>query len=189
MATPCPECKTGRLNTTRQLTTSESSQIQADIQCADCDQQSTLQFELDPDAPQPDRNDLYPIINPTDEPSRLLDVGQWITLFRVILEAASRETDKIEARRLGYEAAQCLEEALKFYDDNDLPPESAVFTEPTRNRLREFPQQFSRTYLLAMRAKLPTNTTMQRNIANPAVEASEPKSRSWWPFRRKSRDN
>ncbi len=180
MATPCRACRKGRLNALRQHAEDESSRLRVDVECAGCQDKTTLEFKLDPDAPDSDRNNLYPVVNPTDEPSRLLDVGQWITLFRVVLEAASKESDRIEARRLGYEAAQCLEEALKFYDDNELPPEGAVFTDTTRTRLRDVPQQFSRSHLLAMRAKLPSNTVMQRNIRNQ--DSDQPQKRPWWQF-------
>ncbi len=180
MATRCSICGHGRLVLKHQRTDTDRGDVQVDAHCGECNQTVVLTFQLADDAPLPDRDDLYPIINPTDEPSQLLDVGQWITLFRVILEAASKETDKIEARRLGYEAAQCLEEALKFYDDNDLPPESAIFTDATRSRMRDVPHQFSRTHLLSMRAKLPANVTMQRNI----TESPQPpqQSRPWWRF-------
>ena len=56
-------------------------------------------------------------VNPTSEPSQIVDLGQWLTLFRSIAEAAERESDKVQARHLGLEAAQCLDEALKFYYD------------------------------------------------------------------------
>ena len=68
-------------------------------------------------------------INPTDEPSEIIDVAGWVTIFSLIAKSAADESDKIESRKLGYEAAQCLEEAIKFYEEgNDLPPENAFFS-------------------------------------------------------------
>jgi hypothetical protein len=116
-------------------------------------------------------------INATDEPSRILDVGQWLVLFQVILTAASKEPDRIEARRLGYEAAQCLEEALKFYADNDAPPADALFTPRSRRRFEQNPESFSRGRLIDMRSKLPTLGHMERQITNPAPRAIRKK---WW---------
>ena len=71
------------------------------------------------------------VINPTDEPSTLVDLRQWLSLFYALIEAATREPSRPEARRIGYRAALCLAEALKFYGDDELPPESAFFTETT----------------------------------------------------------
>jgi hypothetical protein len=114
------------------------------------------------------------VVNPTDEPSRILDVGQWIVLFRMITERAAREIDKIQARHLGIEAAQCLEEALKFYDDvdNDLPPQEALFTEASRTRFRKAPEQFSRRRLIDLRAKLPSGSAMRASLSA--------KKKRWW---------
>lgn len=121
----------------------------------------------------------YPKVNPTDEPSRILDVAQWLTLFRMITQAASTESDKVAARQLGLEAAQCLEEALKFYDDSesDLPPRHAFFHEASRSRYQLEPQQFSRRRLLDLRSKLPTTATMRSAL-------SMPKKRRWWGRRK-----
>jgi hypothetical protein len=115
------------------------------------------------------------VVNPTDEPSRILDVGQWILLFRMSLEAADKEVDKVLARRLGIEAAQCLEEALKFYDevDNDLPPPEAFFDEASRERFRDAPEQFSRRRLIELRSKLPSPSTIRSR-------PSAGKKKSWW---------
>ena len=115
------------------------------------------------------------VVNPTDEPSRILDVGQWIMLSRMLLEAGSKEAEKGRARRLGIEAAQCLEEALKFYDelDNDLPPPEALFDDASRERFRDAPEQFSRRRLIELRSKLPTT------LATPS-SPSAPKKRPWW---------
>ena len=123
-----------------------------------------------------------PRINPSPEPSRIIDVGQWLTLFRVILEAASQAAGRAESRRLGYEAAQCLDEALKFYDeDSDLPPEDAFFHEATADRFRSHPELFARQRLLAMRDKLPSLDAMERRLAGKPT-----RPRSWW--RRWGRD-
>jgi hypothetical protein len=97
----------------------------------------------------------------------------------MIIEAATRETDKTQARHLGIEAAQCLEEALKFYDDvgNDLPPPEAFFTEVSRERFRDAPEQFSKRRLIGLRAKLPSMRVMRRSITSRG-------KRRWWRWRR-----
>ena len=104
-----------------------------------------------------------PPINPTDEPSRIIDVAGWLTLYTVISEAAqaaastARTTDeRIIARQMLIQAAQCLDEALCFYDaDNDLPPEEAFFRTESRQQFRERPELFTRQRLIELRAELP----------------------------------
>lgn len=115
------------------------------------------------------------IVNPTDERSQIIDVGQWIVLFRMISEAAGGEADKSRARRLGIEAAQCLEEALKFYDelDNDLPPPEALFHNASRERFHRAPEQFSKRRLIELHSKLPITSTARSR-------QSVPKKKEWW---------
>lgn len=120
-------------------------------------------------------------INTSNAPSRLIDVGQWLVLFRVLLESAGSETDRRRARLLGFEAAQCLEEALKFYGpDNDLPPESACFSEGSLQRLRHHPQLFARSRLVNLRAKLPSPSVMERSVLKDRKAVVPP--RPWWKF-------
>jgi hypothetical protein len=81
----------------------------------------------------------------------------------MMTEAAGKEKNKTEARRLALEAAQCLDEALKFYvEDNDLPTKDTFFHHGSRQRFRDHPEQFSRQRLLHLRSKLPTRRQAQR---------------------------
>jgi hypothetical protein len=115
-------------------------------------------------------------VNASDRPSRIIDVAQWLILFRTIGEAASRTTDKVEARRLGYEAAQCLEEALKFYEpDNDLPPATAFFHESSRDMRCAHPEEFSRERMVGLRNRLPTLDVMEASSF-----VSRRPARRWW---------
>jgi hypothetical protein len=93
----------------------------------------------------------------------------------MITEAAGKTADKAQARHLGLEAAQCLEEALKFYDDvdNDLPSTEALFTEASRQRFRDHPEQFSRRRLIELRSKLPSAATMRSRLTSPG-------KKRWW---------
>jgi len=181
MASPCPSCGKGPLRggDTRKISENGNTcALSLSATCGNCGRRNAIVFRLDRDAPL-SSDGPYTVVNPSDEPSRILDVAQWITLFRVITEAASHERNKMEARRLGLEAAQCLEEAIKFYDDaeNDLPPPEAFFSEDSRGRFREHPEHFSRTRLLQLRAKLPATSVMQNNIARP-------KKRRWWSWKK-----
>lgn len=115
-------------------------------------------------------------INPTAYPSRLIDVRQWLSLFYLLIDEASRETSKPESRLKGYRAALCLEEALKFYGDNELPPATAFFSPASAGAFREHPERFARQRLRDLRSKLPSSSLMARNVALD-VRAQKPK---WW---------
>ncbi len=193
MATPCSSCGRGPLKGAdsqpvagaepRVLSRADppgpqaAARWQIEVTCAACQSDTTLVFQLKGSAeaaPGPEAGETA-VVNPTEEPSHIVDVGQWIMLFRMITEAASKETDKIRARHLGIEAAQCLEEALKFYDevDNDLPPPEAFLTDASRERFRTVPQQFSKRRLIDLRAKLPSAAAMRASLS--------PRSRKrWW---------
>ncbi len=185
MASPCPSCGRGPLKgldarpikgsaDSHSSTQNEGTALTFDAACDACQAVNPFTF-LVPDRKTPPDDRTAAVVNPTDEPSRILDVGQWIMLFRVITEAAGKEKDKIQARHLGIEAAQCLEEALKFYDEpgNDLPPPEALFTEASRDRFRHTPKHFSRRRLIELRAKLPTMAAMRASL-------TKRKKKPWW---------
>ncbi len=127
-------------------------------QCPACGAPQELDFALEHDdaAPAPGRP---PAINLTDKRSRIIDVGQWLTLSQLFMQESRSEPERGRARFLNLQAAQCLDEALKFYDDpeNELPPADAFYCDSTRRRFREFPQQFSRGRLISEMRKLPVN--------------------------------
>ncbi len=148
--------------------------ITLDVECGACHARAVLSFVVAGDAG--DESPAAPVsINSTDRPSRLLDVGQWIVLARGFLERVDRMKDKSEVRLLRLSAASCLAEAIKFYDDaeNDLPPTGAFFTEVSRSRFHEAPEQFSRQRLLGLLSRLPApgRTTV-------ATDRNDP--RPWW---------
>lgn len=145
--------------------------------CSHCHEESWLQFELpEQEEPRPGLDTRTNRINPTGEPSRILDVTQWVTLHRIVLNAAERAADKAEARELKCEAAECLDEALRFYGaDSDLPPAKALFTEHSRRRIKDRPELYIRQALLAQRQRLPSRDVAARDPARPA-------SRRWWQF-------
>ncbi|MGD2111361.1 MAG: hypothetical protein PVI86_18440 [Phycisphaerae bacterium] len=162
LATPCATCGRGPLRGVGTVaeTTAEPDGppvLRIRAKCDTCGAESAPFFRVEQGGRDGD-DTADPVLNATKEPSRLLDIGQWITLSKMILEAADRETDNVQARRLSIEAGLCLEEALKFYDepDNDLPPPEAMFTGPSRERFKVNPQHFSRRRLVGLRARLPT---------------------------------
>lgn len=169
MVTPCPGCGQGPLVEKRATSDDdqarETSELVAvvEVVCRTCKFSHSFVFTIrdGSDADQP--ANASPI-NPGDGPSRMIDVGQWITLSGMIAESAAAEADKLRARMLKIEASHCLGEALKFYDDpdNDLPPPEAFFCEPSQARFREAPSRFSRRRLIDLRATFPSPTGSRR---------------------------
>jgi hypothetical protein len=142
--------------------------------CHACSRRATFAFRIAHDVPPtgPEAETL----NPTDQPSRIIDPGQWLGLFYLRLEMASGGTSKAESRREGFRASLCLGEALKFYEDDELPPEAAFFAEASRAAFREHPSKFARQRLRDMRAKLPTLEVMAANLARDERR----QRRKWW---------
>ncbi len=159
MATPCRACGGGPL-TSEEVSSADEAEVATvsiEAKCVSCGLAKALRFSLASSAEAAKGRSLGGV-NPTERPSRLLDVGQWITLYHVILASAEAAPSAAQGRDLKIEASQCLGEALKFFDDpdNDLPAGEAFFCETSSIRFRDAPEQFSRRRLLALRSKLPT---------------------------------
>jgi hypothetical protein len=178
MITPCAACGRGLLKARNAAPDGDRLALLA--RCEACGREQTYRFILTEGRwPDPGGEDARRI-NPTAERSAIIDVAQWLTLFRVILDAADKQTDKREARMLGYEAAQCLEEALKFYTpDSDLPPEEGLFSPASRQVLRDHPEQFTRERLVGLRYRLPALRHMEGQIRGDDRVGRPPK---WWEF-------
>ena len=156
MVTPCPTCGRGRLREQGELRMTEaaSGEWTLDSICESCKGTNSFHFSINP--PPTRESAASTVINPTTERSRAIDLLGWLGLYRSILSSLSKGGNAQQARELALEAAQCLDEALKFYDaDNDLPPPEAFFTVADRRRLRDHPEQFARSRWLAERRKLP----------------------------------
>ena len=167
MATPCASCGEGPLEgaEARFLDDDDRTVFSIDTSCGACGALTAVTFQLS-GRPAADNGVRQTVVNPTDEPSHIVDVAQWITLAHVILEDAQRETDRVRARNLNLKAAQCLEEALKFYDDadNDLPPPEAFLLDASRRGFRENPEEFSKRRLIGLKSKLPSPSPSESGI-------------------------
>lgn len=173
----CPECKTGVREAgegTRLEDVDGVPRVEIESACRSCGAVARTRFLLSDDESLTNVQ-ATPVINKSEERSCLIDVAQWLTLFRVTAASAGQAPNKQSARLNGVEAALCLEEALKFYDDadNDLPPTDAFFSDESRQRFRDHPEQFSRQRLIELRAKLPALDVMQRSAQ------CRPR-RPWW---------
>jgi len=144
--------------------------------CARCGDERTFRFSCEFRSPSSGPESEQ--INPTRSPSRIVDLAQWLSLFYLLIERAASADGKVDARRGGFRAALCLAEALKFYGDDELPAESAFFSETSLVVFREHPEKFARQKLRDLRAKLPAIGVMARNIARDG--RARPKR--WWQF-------
>jgi hypothetical protein len=179
MVTPCEACGEGpwEVDETREAPAGGVTAVRA--VCRRCQASREFRFVCERDVP-PGGSDAE-MINPTDEPSGIIDLGQWLSLFYLLVESASSERSRAATRRIGYRAALCLAEALKFYTaDDELPPEEAFFSEATKRIYREHPENFARQRLRDMQAKLPTLGAMARRIS-----LDHARRRRWWQFWRR----
>ena len=115
-------------------------------------------------------------INPTDSPSRIIDLGQWLSLHALMLEKAGSADSPAAAHRAGYQATLCLAEALKFYGDDELPDKSAFFSHASDLAFQEHPENFARQKLRDMQARLPA---LHRPRPRTNQKQGE-KDRKWW---------
>ena len=155
--TACEKCEPRPKGVRKQTKEIDHSRcVKLNELCPSCGSARELEFAIEPPEATPDEGRPAPI-NFTQEPSQIIDVGQWLTLSQLFLQESSAERDRSRARLLSLQAAQCLDEALKFYDDpeNDLPPSNAFYCNASHRRFRESPQQFSRTRLISEKRKLP----------------------------------
>ncbi len=179
MVMPCPACGHGHWEAGAVQREPEGRRIEMECRCSQCGRQGRFVFdcecEMPADGPQAE------CINLTDKPSRIVDLGQWVSLFSLLVESAATSDTKTQTRRQSFQAAMCLAEALKFYGDDELPPQTAFFSDATRDMFREHPERFARQKLRDMQARLPSLGVMAQNVAR-----DERRSRGrWWRFWRK----
>jgi len=179
LVTPCQSCGSGPLKQRGDLTKTSSvaGGWSLATACSACGVEGSIPFAIEPPPTREQaRSDQ---INPTSARSGAIDLLGWLTLFQTILAESQRQEDKQAARQLAYEAAQCLDEALKFYDaDNELPIEDAFFSEASRRRFHDHPQRFSRSTWRQRRLMLPDTKVAAR------LAGAKPRP-PWWQFWRR----
>ncbi len=117
------------------------------------------------------------VINPIGRRSELIDVAQWLVLYRLAVDRAEKVPVRALSRAIQIEAGQCLDEALRFYPpDTDVPPSEAFFAADSLERFRDHPHLFARQRLIDLRAGLPTSSV------NPPLPVSldRPLDTKWW---------
>ena len=185
MVTRCPGCGSGPLTADESKVRHDADEriLTVPVRCRKCGRERAFRYDtrgVEPDGFLPVPAGTVAAVNRTDEPSSIIDVAGWITLFTLILGGADKTTDPAAARQLKLEAAQCLDEALKFYGpDNDLPPADSFFSECSRGQFRRRPETFSQSRLIGLRAKLPVARTADR-VSEGAREPGRARRRRWW---------
>jgi hypothetical protein len=181
MTLHCPTCGRGPVRETGELTRHQEAEggWTLDASCGTCKSSCTVHFQINP---MPTREEAQSgRINTTSQRSQAIDLLGWLTLFQNILTASQMQENRQTGRELAHEAAQCLDEAMKFYDaDNELPGEDAFFTDESLRRYREQPQHFSRSKWRERRMKLPDAT-----VKTQGARKSNPR---WWQFWRSTSD-
>ena len=175
MVTACRECSKGP------WTIESPDEPQPDgtrtlrAKCKSCQALREFRFACEHEVPA--SGPEAEMINPGDEPSRIIDLGQWMSLFYLMVESAAKAPSRPETRRMGYRAALCLAEAMKFYGQQETPPATALFSEAGKRAFREHPDSYARGHLRDLQARLPPPIHRGEAQASP----SRPR-RPWWRF-------
>jgi hypothetical protein len=141
--------------------------------CKRCRTERAFRVRWDHDVPS--EGEGADCINPTGKPSRIIDLGQWVSLYWLF--ADSPASSPAEGRRIARTAHLCLDEALKFYGADEFPPDSALFTGASLSAYREHPENYARQRLRDLQAKLPASVRHA-----PAEPAGDDAARPWWRF-------
>ncbi len=173
MVTPCSFCGKGPqvIAPGEDPALGESQRVKT--RCRHCNQGNSLEVIFSHEK-QPDSE----LINPTDKPSEIVDLSQWLSVASLLSDEAFADRDNGYPGRKGYQAMLCFCEALKFYEDNELPPLEAFFSEATLEIFHEHPEQFARQRLRDMQARLPGPIDLDRT--DPTDENRY--QSSWWKF-------
>jgi hypothetical protein len=157
--------------------------------CASCGRRETFRFLLPNSAPA-DGPQAVREINPTAEPSRAVDLAEWMDLAQFYLERIGRLKDKVRQGQSLLDARLCLEEALKFYGPGEEdPPAGGLWSEASRRKAAARPEAFRRATLEKMLARLPPKERLrkidgpvQQEFEAAVKEAALRRTGRWWQF-------
>ena len=156
--------------------------------CFTCGAHRVLRFRLDE---RPGPNDAVRAVNPTGEPSRALDLAEWLHLAQFYLGRIQGLASAVEKAQSLLDARQCLEEARKFFGpDDEQPPEAALWSPDSRRRARDQAEAFRRSTIDAMLARMPplerlrqADSLDQKAFAKGVRERARQRvGRKWWQF-------
>jgi hypothetical protein len=180
----CDACRSGALTPTFESSQYADGAWRVFAHCTNCGAAEAYSFRVPAPPARHDPLSSDAPINATPEPSEIIDPVQWVTLAKLMSESAADTPDAGERRWRKIRAAQCLDEALKFYDDdNELPPAEALRTDDSRSAVRDHPQRYARSRLLDQRGALPVDGVANRvTQADSAIHPRKP----WWRFWQRS---
>lgn len=151
-------------------------EVSVRARCRRCGHEHSFRFRCQHDVPA--LGDDPDCINPTEEPSRIIDLAQWVGLYYHFADASGSAPSPVESRRLARRAALCLSEALKFYSSDEMPPASAFFcSESSAAAFRANRANYARTRLRELQALLPA--AAHHPSSDRSAKAS---SHPWWRF-------
>ncbi len=154
--------------------------------CFTCGARRTFPFQLDTHG-----GPKGPIrqVNPTAEPSRALDVAEWMGLAKFYLGRIEQLTESVRRAQSLLDARQCLEEALKFYGPHDdAPPASALWSDESRRTAADQADTFRRSTIETMLDRLPpldrlrqADSLDQKAFERGVKERAKARvGRKWW---------
>ena len=155
--------------------------------CFKCKARRTFLFTIDSQA-----NSKEPVrqVNQTAEPSRAIDVVEWMNLAQFYLGRIEHLKEAVEKAQSLLDARQCVEEALKFYGpDADAPPPAALWSDASRRKAAAQPGNFRRAAMVAMLEKIPSMDRLrqadkmeQREFEKGIMALARQRVGKWWQF-------
>ena len=155
--------------------------------CFKCQTRRTFLFTIDSQA-----NSKEPVrqVNQTAEPSRAIDVVEWMNLAQFYLGRIEHLKEAVEKAQSLLDARQCVEEALKFYGpDADAPPPAALWSDASRRKAAAQPGNFRRAAMVAMLEKIPSMDRLrqadkmeQREFEKGIMALARQRVGKWWQF-------
>ena len=154
--------------------------------CFKCKSRRSFEFIFDT---PPSPTEAIRQINPTADPSRALDVAEWMDLAQFYLGRIKRLKKPLDRAQSLLDARQCIEEALKFYQaDSEDPPAEALWSDAGRAKVAANPQAYRRSSLQAMLEKIPpmerlreADAMEQKDFKRGLKELAK-KRVPWWKF-------
>ena len=108
--------------------------------------------------------------NHTDEPSNIIELTQWLeltTLFRSQMDELAERGGRASASYVvaEFQLVQCLQEALKFYkEDQDDPPREAFFSEESYAHYQADTDPFSQKVLRSILSQQRTPEDIEEDL-------------------------
>jgi len=164
---PCAACGKGPC-ASQGIDRTAGDRVSVRTRCGTCGHEQSLHVVCD--GPELDDETA---LNPTDLPSELIDLGQWLSLHALMQNRARQAQTPFQAHQDACRAAVCLEEALRFYEDGqELPRTGAMFSHASDTAFREHPERFAHRRLIDLHGQLP-------HLPRQAADRAGPK---WWQF-------